>query len=387
MTKYALRPHLRPQLAAVLLSLTLVACANPAAQLPSSSPDPTTVVTPSPSPVGPLFPYQEAACDPSDPRITTAGFELPNGVGSEARIAAACTALEWLSRPPVDPRIVTEVRGPTVHSRRNQTDVAGLLAMERLVGHRYQNPGAPILLLNIGNDMEWGCTYGRKEIDPLIPPRMPAAWTEQWLGCSKKQWPCFGSNIELTDGTRFIFSACPKNIIDGTQPPPSTQKWNGLRVGHESIQILFYQLTDGDYGVPHGTWGGLMARHAAVQYFERAAAWLAGTPREWRFDETGAGQYNSARDAWRAWRAIKANAKVNFDFEKFVQIDFVAAEDPAQTLKDSACSFAAEYLIAHWGIEALFTWLSGDESFEQVYGQTETALLATLSVYIQDQFE
>ena len=381
------RPQLRPQIAALLLVITLAACAGPAAQLPSSSPDPTAVVTPSPSPVGPLFPYQEAACDPSDPKIAAAGLELPNGVGPEARIAAACMALEWLSRPPVDPNIVTEVRGPTVHPQLNPKHVAGLLAMERLVGHRYQNPGAPILLLTIGSDMEWACTYGRKEIDPLIPPRMPAAWTEQWLGCSKKQWPCFASNIELTDGTRFIFSACPKNIIDGTQAPPSTQKWSGLRAGHESIQILFYQLTGGDWGSPRGTWSGLNARSAGVQYFERAAAWLAGTPRDWRFDEAGSGQYNSANEAWVAWRKTKVGVNKEFVFVDFVTQEWGTTEDPHATLNDSVTAFAGEYLIAHHGIEALFTWLSGSATIEQTFGLSEAELFATLSTYVQAQFE
>jgi hypothetical protein len=374
------------RLVALLFALTLAACTSPAAETPSS-PDSTTVVTPSPSPVGPLFPYQEAACDPSDPKIAAAGLELPNGVGPEARIAAACTALEWLSRPPVDPSIVTEVRGPTVHPRRNQTDVAGLLAMERLVGHRYRNPGAPILLLTIGSDMEWACTYGRKEIDPLIPARMPAAWTEQWLGCSKKQWPCFASNIELTDGTRFIFSACPKNIIDGTQAPPPTQKWSGLRAGHESIQILFYQLTGGDWGSPRGTWSGLNARSAGVQYFERAAAWLAGTPRDWRFDEAGSGQYNSANEAWAAWRKTKVGENKEFVFVDFVTQEWGTTEDPDATLKDSVTAFAGEYLIAHHGIEALFTWLSESATIEQTFGLSEAELFATLGTYVQAQFE
>ena len=372
------------RLTTLLFALTLAACAGPAAQLPSS-PDPTTVVTPSPSPVGPLFPYQEAACDPSDPRIAAAGLELPNGVGPEARIAAACMALEWLSRPPIDPSILTEVRGPTVHPRRNQTDAAGLLAMERLVGHRYKNPGAPILLLVAGSDMEWACDYGRKNIDPRIP--RPQPWTEEWLGCHTKQWVCGGSNIELTDGARFIFGACPKNIIDGTQAPPSTQKWAGLRSGHESIQILFYQLTGGDWGSPRGTWSGLNARSAGVQYFERAAAWLAGTPRDWRFDEAGSGQYNSANEVWAAWRKTKGGVNKEFVFVDFVTQDWVTTEDPDATLKDSVTAFAGEYLIAHHGIEALFTWLSGSATIEQTFGLSEAELFATLGTYVQAQFE
>lgn len=372
------------RLATLLFVLTLAACAGPAAQLPSS-PDPTTVVTPSPSPVGPLFPYQEAACDPNDPKIMGAGFELPNGVGPEARIAAACMALEWLSRPPIDPSILTEVRGPTVHPRRNLTDAAGLLAMERLVGHRYQKPGAPMLLMVIGSDVEWACEYGRKNIDPRIPRAQP--WTEEWLGCSKKQWPCFGSNIELTDGTRFIFGACPKEIIDGSQPPPTSQKWNGLRSGHESIQILFYQLTDGDWGLPHGRWGGLVARSAGIQYFERAAAWLAGTPIDWRFDEAGSGQYDSARDAWAAWRDTERGSAGDFSFADFVDQDWNAGDDPEATLFGSVSALAGEYLIAHHGPEALFTWLSGEAALERTFGLSEDQLFERLSSYIQRQFE
>jgi hypothetical protein len=292
-------------------------------------------------------------------------------------------ALEWLSRPPIDPSILTEVRGPTVHPRRNQTDAAGLLAMERLVGHRYKNPGAPILLLVAGSDMEWACDYGRKNIDPRIPRAQP--WTEEWLGCHTKQWVCGGSNAELTDGTRFIFGACKG--IDGTKAPPPSQKWNGLRSGHESIGILFSQLTGGDWKVPRGKWGGLMAVSAGVQYFERAAAWLAGTPRDWRFDEAGSGQYNSAKEVWAAWRNSAGGREGNFSLETLVAQDWVTIEDPDATLVSSATAFAGEYLIAHHGIESLFTWLSGSATIEQTFGVTEDELLTTLSTYVQAQFE
>lgn len=373
------------RLATLLFALTLAACAGPAAQLPSS-PDPTTVVTPSPSPVGPLFPYQEAACDPNDPRITGAGFELPNGVGPEARIAAACMALEWLNNDPVDPSVVTELRGPTVHPKRNATDTAGLLAMERLIGKRFQQPSGKILLMVIGNDMEWACTYGRANIDPLIPRPLP--WSDEWLGCTKKQWVCGGSNIKLTDGTRFIFGACPKSIIDASKPPNPDSKWNGLRSGHELIQILFFEMSNGDWGVPRGTWRGLIARDAGVQYFERAAAWLAGTPRDWRFDEAGAGQYTSARDAWAEWRETPAGKVNDLSFEAIVVgYDWTTAEDPIATLSGSFTSFAGEYLVAHYGIEALFSWLSGTTSFKETFGESETELLSTISSYIQAQFE
>ncbi len=368
--------------------LALVACAviaGCAAVAPLPSPS-AALASPSPSASAEvLYPYRDAACDPDDPRIAAAKIVLPKGDGPEARIAAACVALEWLENDPPNPTLVTELRGPTVHPQRNVTDKQGLLAMERLIGRRFQQPGSEILLLVIGSDMEWACTYGRDAIDPRIPRPLP--WTDEWLGCGTKQWVCSGSNIGLTDGTRFIFGACPKSIIDGSKAPAKETKWNGLRSGHELIQILFFEMTSGEWGVPRGRWGGLTARSAGVQYYERAAAWLAGTPRDWRFDEAGSGQYNDARDVWKEWRKTEAETRKAFDFSTFVQQDWNTVEDPAATLSASVTAFAGEYLIAHWGTGALFSWLSGEGSFEQVYGQSENELFEKIGAYVQQQFD
>jgi hypothetical protein len=124
-----------------------------------------------------------------------------------------------------------------------------------------------------------------------------------------------------------------------------------------------------------------------VQYFERAAAWLAGTPRDWRFDEAGSGQYNSANEVWAAWRKTKGGVNKEFVFVDFVTQEWGTTEDPDATLKDSVTAFAGEYLIAHHGIEALFTWLSGSATIEQTFGVSEAELFATLGTYVQAQFE
>ena len=323
-----------------------------------------------------------ADCDPEDPRIAEANITLPTS-SQEAKIAAACMALEWLRRPAPPESLVTEVRGPTVHPLRNATDRDGLLAMERLIGHRFRPRGAPILLRVIGNDVRWACQYGKANIDPRIP--RPTPWTNEWLGCATEQWVCGGSYIELTDGTRFIFGACPKEIIDGSLPPPEASAWNGLRSGHELIQILFYQITDGDWGRPKGTWGGLEARTAGVQFFERNAAWLAGTPRNWRYDESGSGQYSDARQAWRAWRQKPGNEEGNFNYLKFLQELTYKSEDPEVSLSDAAAYFAGEFLVAHWGIGPLFEWLSGSKRFADVYDITQARAMRLMSAYIESQ--
>jgi hypothetical protein len=74
-------------------------------------------------------------------------------------------------------------------------------------------------------------------------------------------------------------------------------------------------------------------------------------------------------------------------FVDFVTSDWVTTEDPDATLKDSVTAFAGEYLIAHHGIEALFTWLSGSATIKQTFGISEAELFATLGSYVQAQFE
>ncbi len=132
-----------------------------------------------------------------------------------------------------------------------------------------------------------------------------------------------------------------------------------------------------------------MAVSAGVQYFERAAAWLAGTPRDWRYDEAGSGQYSSAKEAWGAWRNTKVGMNGEFVFVDFVAqaTDWGSMEDPDATLLSSVTAFAAEYLVAHHGIEALFTWLSGSATIEQTFGVSEDKLFSTLGTYVQAQFE
>jgi len=378
------RPLLRPRVAALLLAIALAACAGPAAQAPTSSPDPTTVVTPSPSPAGPLMAYQEQACDPNDPRITTAGLKLPTGKSPEARVAAACVALEWLANAAPDPAIVEIVRSPLVHKAYEALNRAGLLAMERLTGRWFAPTGTPIKLLLIGQAMEWGCTYGRKEIDPLIP--RPEPWTDAWLGCSKEQWPCNGSNIELTDGTRLMFSACKG--MDKSAPPTSSGGVEDLRIGHELVHILQYQLSKRfSAGQPPGyDW----AQEGVPIYFDMAAAWLAGYKGNWRLLED--------RAPYQVWRSANPKQELSIDLVSQINVEVVPGcpggcpDDPQILMQWMLGSLATEYLIAHWGIEAPFAFYStpaanGEEFSMTAFGLTKEELTKRIDAYLQAELE
>ena len=378
------RPLLRPRVATLLLAITLAACAGPTAQLPSSSPDPTTVVTPFPSPVGPLMAYQEQACDPNDPRITTAGLKLPRGKSPEARVAAACIALEWLANAAPDPAIVEIVRSPLVHKAYEASHRAGLLAMERLTGRWFAPAGTPIKLLLIGQAMEWGCTYGSNEIDPLIP--RPEPWTEEWLGCSTKQWPCGGSNIELRDGTRFMFSACKG--MDKSAPPTSSGGVGDLRIGHELVHILQYQLSKRfSAGQPPGyDW----VQEGVPIYFDMAAAWLAGYKGNWRLLED--------RAPYQVWRSANPKRELSIDLVSQIKVEVLPGcpggcpDSPQILMQWMLGSLAIEYLIAHWGIEAPFAFYStpaanGEEFSMTAFGLTKEELTKRIDAYLQAELE
>ncbi|MFM9129417.1 MAG: hypothetical protein ACKOPF_06210, partial [Candidatus Limnocylindrus sp.] len=66
---------------------------------------------------------------------------------------------------------------------------------------------------------------------------------------------------------------------------------------------------------------------------------------------------------------------------------WASIQDPDATLLASVSSFAGEYMVAHHGIEALFTWLSGKATIKEAFGITEDELLVSVGAYVQAQFE
>ena len=362
--------------AALFLTVSLGGCAAPLAQPGLVSPSASNE-TASPREVPtPLFSYTEQACDPEDPRIAASGLEIPTGNRPEARVAAACLALEWLSQPASASTVVEIVRSPSVHELWEAPNRKGLEAMERLIGSRFLPVGAPIKLLLVGDAMEWGCTYGRREIDPYIP--RPAPWTEEWLGCSAQRWPCGGSNIELSSGVRFLFSACPN--MDLSRPPNGNEVARSLRGGHELVHILQSQLSRRfGFGPVQGfDW----AQEGIPIYFDAAAAWLAGYDGDWRLLED--------RSPYAVWRT--ANPEQELSIRLVSRMDPSVADTLQAQLRWLLGSLATEYLVAHWGIGAPWafysTSFSPGESFSvRAFGITEEELTRRIDGYLRSELE
>lgn len=360
---------------AALLCILLFGCSVPTASSASSPPIAGTI-SPSPTNLEARFKYRDRACDPDDPRIATSGIDLPSRVRPEARIAAACIALEWISNSASAASLVEVVRSPRVNVGYEEPHRNGLLAMERLIGRHFVPAGAPIKALLIGDAMEWGCEYGRREIDPLIP--LPNPWTEEWLGCSSQSWPCGESNIELTNGVRLVFAACER--IDAHRAPSRAQASEALRSGHELVHILQRQLSE---GVAIGTLVGFdWALEGVPVYLDTAAAWLAGYSGDWRNLED--------RKPYRIWRA--ANPTNDLSIRLISAIDLTNGNSPQMQLRWILGSLATEYLIAHWGFDAAFAFWTppfadADKFSNAVFGVTFDELSQQIDTYLRGEIE
>lgn len=321
-----------------------------------------------------------AACDPDDPRIAAAGITLPTGERQESRIAAACVALEWLRTANVKAPTLDVVRSPAVHPSRDASHVEGLLATERIIGSRFRPIGAPILQLLIGDDQAWACNYGRKNIDPYIP--RPTPWTLEWLGCNrgKAGLPWGGSNIELTNGKRFLFGACrPTNCAAGA--PSAFDEAQALRAGHELVHILQAQLSKRNRTSQPLRFDWQL--EGVPTYLDIASAWLAGYEGDWRALEDHAGPYAT-------WRAENPTKPLSINLVS--RIDLADGNSPQMLLRWSLGSLATEFLIAHWGFSAAFWFYekraTGSLTFSEVaFGMTQKDLYAAIDEYIRSELE
>lgn len=317
-----------------------------------------------------------ASCNADDPRIAAAGLTLPNSARPEARIAAACVAIQWLNNAAPSESLVTMVRSPRVVEGWGESNRTGLLTMERLLGHLFRPVGKPIRALLIGDDMEWACGYGRSKIDPLIP--YPEPWTEQWLGCKKETWPCGGSNVELTNKVRFVFGGC--KLFDLTHEPSEEEKISGWRFGHELVHILQTQYSGKSGARPVGSYEWL--EEGLPIYLDMAAAWLSGYKGDWRLLED--------RTPYQRWRS--ENPTTPLSIKLLDRIDWTRAGDATMQMRWLLGSLATEYLIAHWGLGAPFKFYQlrasgGLTVNDRALGLSKAQLYEEIDSYLRSELE
>lgn len=330
--------------------------------------------------------YAGLACDPFDKRL--AKTLLNNGVGPEARVAAACWALEWQTRAKVRPPRITIHASPGFPKALNKRISTGTAAGHRLFG-RFADVATYESLASI--DPAYSCSTGKKLVDPRMTSVLKRdPWSKTWnSGCPGTDYsPAGWTSAALGDGGRQYFAWTlikPEQSQMLTDTNVLGPTWFMGAVSHEFVHSVQMQRSaDPDNGgYPErgqesiGRWFG----EGQAQYLGNYAAGLTIGPKDIR-----SAQLTQLRQVMRE--------------EGVKQIDLATMESDWQTnLVYPAGYFAYEWLVAHYGAEATFAWWNGWNAgceepgsgkcwrakSQELFGMSADALLRELNAYVNAQ--
>lgn len=297
-------------------------------------------VDPRPSVKAPLSAsaYAGLACSPFDRRLR--GVALPNGVGPEARAAAACWQLEWRTRsgvpaPPI--KVHASPDFPAWLVKRITTATA--------TGHRLFGRFADVRTYEViaSVDPQYSCRKGAEIFDPRITPVPQGlrSWSQAWNS------GCPGTDYSPGGWTAYLLGETGQEYIAWTLIRPEDRQmltdknvlgptWFMGAASHEFVHsIQIQRALDSPRGMESiGRWFG----EGQAQYLGNTAAAYTIGPKDIR-----SAQLRQLRDVMRQ--------------EKVTTVDFEAMGRDFQTpLVWPAGYFAYEWLVAHFGIDATFAW-------------------------------
>lgn len=324
--------------------------------------------------------YAGLACDPFDGKLRKTS--LANGVGPEARVAAACWALEWRARGKARLPKVTVTVSETFPRERAVRLEKGIAAGHRLFG-RFADVTHYIALAS--RDAAYSCSKGEQITGgSLSYPWGERAWDQHYnSGCRGTDYSPSGwtSGLLGTDNRTFFAWTLTESDADNHFADDNAlgPMWFLGAVSHEYAHNIQMQrslgATNGQESI--GRWYG----EGQAQYLgNTAASWTIG-PKDMR-----SAQLRQLREVMRE--------------ERVKVIDLEAMENDWRTnLVYPAGYFAYEWLVAHYGIEATFTWWnawntdcerpgSGEcwrAKSEELFGMSASELRRTLNDHVNAQ--
>jgi hypothetical protein len=369
------------------IAVAIAAAAVGAAAL-TVPPVATAASDPAPSVKAPMAKakYAGLACNPFDRRLSKT--LLNNGIGPEARVAAACWQLEWRSRAkaPVPPI--------TVHA--SKTYPAAMVKRVKkatAAGHRLFGRFADVTSYEalVSRDAAFSCREGKKLVDPrnTADPSVIREWSEAYnSGCPGTNYsPSSWTSTILGEGGREYFAwtlTGPDANNHFTDSNTLGPMWFLGAMSHEFVHSIQMQRSLEAKNAPGccgqesiGRWFG----EGQAQYLGNYVAGLTIGPKDIR-----SAQLRQLREVMRE--------------EKVRTIDLESMESDWRTnLVYPAGYFAYEWLVAHYGAEATFTWWnewnsecerpgSGEcwrAKSEDLYGMSADELLKKLNAYVNAQ--
>jgi len=329
----------------------------------------------------PAFAYKDLACDPFDPRLKKK--KLPNGVGPEARVAAACIQMAWIEggKRSRTPSQITF--SPSFPKKYRNIIKKGIQGGDRIYGH-LMYPGTRYEAV-FASDESWMCEYGKKNVDT----RAIGKGTQFQSWASNRNSGCpgapstfagwepkiLGANGEII----FMWSFVKKKDFNEFGTGPS--KWLKF-VSHEYVHGLQSQrayaqgFTDKSPVSPSPWYG-----EGQAQYIGFSTGGLIASPADLR----PFALQELKRDLKRY--KLKSVDLNNIGFNRNSELAF------------SAGYFAYEYLLAHYGLERTFNfytdWAAApcDGNFQEcwrgsaqsVFGKSADQLINDLNRYINAQ--
>lgn len=331
--------------------------------------------------------YKNLACDPFDTRLKN--YYLPNGIGPEARVSAACAALDWIeSGAPTDVKITTYFSSdipPIIQQRVKNSILAG----ERTFG-KYGSKDRTYSIL-YSSDFEFSCITGKeimklqKEMTPMILTENRNKWeTNKNSGCDKEKFfpgggepKVFGKNLQ----NYFQWTLLnPEDIKPECLDNKCNMMWWVKFLNHEYVHAIQFQRIKKQPRGPEdpGNWAG----EGQAMFYQIQAGELHQGPGDFRTNmmEELITDMNSAQISEIKIEEVSKSKVYNLSF--------------------SAGYFAWEYLIAHYGPEKAWSWwevwngstctVEGPDkcwrqASQKTFGKTDQQILKEINTYINAQ--
>ena len=329
----------------------------------------------------PLTAYQGLACNVSDPRLKRTA--LSNGIGPEARVAAACWRLEWLSRIGVATPSVSVHASPQFPAWLVKRIEGATAAGHRLFG-RFADVSSYEVIASV--DPDYSCRIGKQVFDPRNHGKHFGlnSWSQAWNS------GCVGSDYNPGAWTASILGEGGREFIAWTLIHPEHREmlkdrrvlgptWFMGASSHEFVHSAQVQRAlESSNGMESiGRWFA----EGQAQYLGNTAASFSIGPKDVR-----SAQLRQLQDLMRE--------------EGVTSIDIDAIGwNPRTRLVWPAGYFAYEWLVAHYGIDATFEWwgewkegclepgrgLCWRAKAEEMFGMDADTLLAEINAYVNAQ--
>jgi hypothetical protein len=334
--------------------------------------------------------YANMACDPFDPRLKN--YLFPDGAGPEARVAAACVALDWIESGVSEKTKLTTYFSNDIPLEVQQRLKDSIFAGERAFGKHGSSDRTYSLLYSI--DPEYSCTTGReimasqKETSANILPQNRNKWDlNNNSGCPEGEYRPGGAepkNFGSNQQNYFTWTLMePKDIKLECLDVQCNMMWWVKFINHEYVHSIQLQRTKQQpYGpADPGVWAG----EGQAMFYQVQAGELHRGPGDYR--------------AYIMDELIRDMKDANITS---IKIEETANYENAWNLPFSAGFFAWEYLIANYGTERSWSWWetwSGRscknvgpdscwrEAAPKTFGKSDKQILNEINSYINAQYK